>query len=211
MRSIADPPPRAAVARFEAGFGQRFLLSVDASDEAWLSAFLAFCESEGVVALVGPGEGNLDASVRPKFDCRAEGGPDYRRHSLVPYWLDEARTRLEAPLTTTFWGLLRRQGDWLYPAVERRARLRRLLAKLSLLDRIPLDPQGVSVEDAIRSIDMALDDGLPLLVFTCRLPPAGEQARFDDLCDWWERVFAYLDLRQVRPASAAEVLQAVRP
>ena len=208
MRSIADPPPHSAIARFEAGFGQRFLLAVDPGDEAWLTPFLALCESEGVAAMIGPAGGSVDASVRTKFDCRAEGGPDYRRHPLVPYWLDDARMRLEVPQTTMFWGMLRRQGDWLYPALERAPGLRRLLARLCLLDRIPLNP-GVSVDDAIRSIDMALDDGLPLLVFACRLPTAGEEARFDDLCDWWRRVFAYLELRQVRPASTTEVLHAV--
>lgn len=209
MRSIADPPPRSAIAGFEAEFGQRFLLTVDAADGAWLAPFLALCESERVVAMVEP-DGSVDASVRAKFDCRAAGGPDFRRHPVVPYWLDDARTRLEVPQTTMFWGLLRRQGDWLYPALERAPGLRRVLANLCLLDRIPLDPGNASVDDAIRSIDMALDDGLPLLVFSCRLPVAGDEARFDDLCDWWNRVFAYLELRKVRPASAAQVLHAAR-
>src|SRR5690606_39294261 len=45
------------------------------------------------------------------------------------YWLDEERRLLELPLTTVFWGLLRRQGDALYPALWRTPRLRGLLAR----------------------------------------------------------------------------------
>src|SRR5690606_23399320 len=65
MRSITDPPPRSASARFDPAFGQRFLLTVDTEEEFdWakpltrdqhallhvpaLATFQAFCENEGV-------------------------------------------------------------------------------------------------------------------------------------------------------------------
>ncbi len=77
---------------------------------------------------------------------------------------------LELPLTTVFWGMLRRQGDWLYPLMWRMPAMRGVLARLGLLERIPLTPEGVSVEEAIRGIDIALDDGLPLLNFSFHSP-----------------------------------------
>ena len=66
MRSILDPPPREARARFDRSFGQRFLLTVDTEEEFdWdqplareghgldhvhrLEKFQTFCESESVV------------------------------------------------------------------------------------------------------------------------------------------------------------------
>jgi hypothetical protein len=37
------------------------------------------------------------------------------RHPLVPYWLDDGRRLLELPLTTSFWGMLRKQGEVALP------------------------------------------------------------------------------------------------
>jgi hypothetical protein len=321
MRSIADPPPRTALARFDPDFGQRFLLTVDTgqqgeeerplardadSHDRRLAKFQQFCEGEGIVpvyfvdgrtarsartaeTLRGPvaagaaeigmqlsslTDGNfdegatagassaghaeiaalrdaierdfevapaicragrygggpnspamlidggfaIDSSVRAGFDFSSLGGPDFHRHPLAPYWLDDDRRLLELPLTTVFWGLLRRQGQWLHPATQRIPRLRGLLARTGLLKRIPLTPEGNSVDEAICGIDIALDDELPLLVFMFRsLSLSPGQTRhvrneedLDELYDWWRRVFAYLDLRKVAPASVAQVMRAVQ-
>ena len=67
-------------------------------------------------------------------------------------------------------------------------------------------------------IDIALDDGLPLLVLSFHSPSleAGHTpyvrnaADVEALYDWLRRVFAYLELRQVRPTTVGEILQAVR-
>lgn len=159
----------------------------------------------------------LDSSARPTFDYSAAGGPDFRRHPLAPYWLDAERNLLELPLTTVFWGMLRRQGDWLYPALRQAPRLRKALSTLSLLERIPLTPEGVSVDEAIRGIDMALDDGLPLLVFSFHSPSleAGHTAyvrdagELDAFYDWWRRVLTYLDMRGVKPSGVRGIMDAV--
>lgn len=159
----------------------------------------------------------IDSSVRAKFDYSSAHGPDYRMHPLVPYWLDEARSLLELPLTTTFWGLLRRHGDFLYPRMWRMPSMRGVLARLALLERIPLTPEGVSVEEAIRGIDMALDEQLPVLVFSFHSPSlrpghtpyVQDEADLDRLYDWWRRVFAYCALRGVKPTSVADIMASV--
>lgn len=160
----------------------------------------------------------MDSSVRSKFDYSSGGGVDYRKHPLVPYWADPEHTVLELPLTTVFWGMLRRQGDALYPVMWRMPSLRGVLARLGLLERIPLTPEGVSVEEAIRGIDMALDDGLPLLNFSFHSPSlrpghtpyVRSEADLDRLYDWWRRIFAYLDQRGVKPCSVKDVMGAVK-
>lgn len=330
MRSIIDPPPRSAQARFDPAFGQRFLVTVDTEEEFdWgqplqreghgldhvlrLAKFQEFCENEGVVPVylvdwpivqskraaeilrgpvaagkaeigvqlhpwvnppfdeevtphnsfagnlprelerakfrqlrdaieqtfeaapaiyragrygVGPNsaemlaEGGIaiDTSVRANFDYSAGEGPDFRRHPLTPYWLDEAKTLLELPLTTVFWGMLRRQGTALYPRLSHLPLLRALLARLGLLERISLTPEGVTVDEAIRGIDIALDDGLPVLVLSFHSPSlqAGHtpyvrtEDDLDALYDWWRRVFAYLEMRGVKPTTVAEIMRAVR-
>lgn len=330
MRSLTDPPPSAAAARFDPGFGQRFVVTVDTEEEfdwdrpltreghgtrhvANLTRFQQFCEDEGIhpvylidwpiaqsplaAEILGPAiqagrasigaqlhawvnppfeeevnqrnsfPGNLppelesakfaqlreaierrfghapiayragrygigpataamlggagiaiDSSVRANFDYTAAGGPDFRGHPLHPYWLDEAKTLLELPLTTVFWGMLRRQGHLVYPALWRAPRLRGLLSRLRLLERIPLTPEGISVNEAIRGIDVALDDGLPLLVFSFHSPSlqaghtpyvrsASDLARF---YDWWRRILAYLEQRQVRAADPRQIMQVLR-
>ncbi|MFC3101311.1 polysaccharide deacetylase family protein [Altererythrobacter lauratis] len=159
----------------------------------------------------------IDTSVRPLFDYSSTGGPDFRGFPLHPYWLDDERTLLELPLTTIYWGLLRRQGDAIFPRLWRLPQLRGVLARLGLLERIPLTPEGISAEEAIRGIDIALDDGLPLLVFSFHSPSlrpghtpyVRSESDLDRLYDWWRTVFAYLDRRGVAPASLREVMTQV--
>lgn len=160
----------------------------------------------------------IDTSVRAKFDYSRGGGPDYGHHPLEPYWLDAERNLLELPLTTVFWGMLRRQGDRLYPALARVPKLRGLLSYLGLLERIPLTPEGVSVDEAIRGIDIAIDDGLPILVFSFHSPSlqpghtpyVRSQEDLDALYDWWRRVLAYCDIRGVKPTSVREIMRSVQ-
>ncbi len=147
----------------------------------------------------------IDCSARPR--CAGPGGGvDFRRHPLAPYWLDPERTFLELPQTTVFWGMLRRQGDHIAPLLPGAPRWSRLLARLGLFECVTLSPHEADVEQAIRAIDMALDDGLPLLVITAGLPPAEDVAAFTD---WWQRVFAYLDLRGVLNTGIAALMRAV--
>lgn len=159
----------------------------------------------------------IDSSVRANFDYRAMGGADYTRHPLEPYWVDQERTLLELPLTTVFWGMLRRQAPALFPALSRIPRMHGLAARLGLLERIPLTPEGVSADEALRGIDIALDDGLPLLVLSFHSPSlvpgntpyVRNEADLDRMYDWWRRVYAYLEMRGVKPTSIGELTQAV--
>jgi hypothetical protein len=159
----------------------------------------------------------IDTSVRAKFDYSAAGGANFRGHPLYPYWLDDAHSVLELPLTTVFWGILRKHGDMLHPAMWRFPRLRGALTRMGLLERIPLTPEGVSVEEVIRGIDIAIDDGLPLLVLSFHSPSlepghtpyVREERDLEALYDWWRRVFAYLDQRGIAPTTAKEIVEAV--
>lgn len=329
MRPITEPPEKVDPAIFKAGFGQRFILTVDTEEEFdWtkpiqreghgldhlprLAKFQAFCENEGVCPLylidypvatsalaadilkepvaagraevgiqlhpwvnppfeeevsqfhsfagnlppqlerakfnrlreaietsfnavphvyragrygVGRSTGTMlrdgglaiDSSVRPRFDYSAEGGADYRKHPLIPYWLDAEHSLLELPLTTVFWGPLRTQGDRIYPLLWRMPRLRGILSRLGLLERIPLTPEGVSAEEAIRGINIALDEGLPLLNFSFHSPSlrpghtpyVRNEADLDRLYDWWRRIFAYLEGRGVKPTNVREIMSSV--
>ena len=159
----------------------------------------------------------IDTSVRARFDYSSTGGPNFRDLPVVPYWIDRPGGLMEVPLTTVYWGMLRRQGPWLYPMMWRTPRLRGALSRIAMLERIPLTPEGVTLEEAIRGIDMALDDNLPLLVFSFHSPSLApgytpyvrSEEDLDDFYDWWRGVFAYLAQRQVGPSSIKNIMESV--
>lgn len=159
----------------------------------------------------------IDTSVRARFDYSAAGGPNYRDHPVTPWWIDQPGGLMELPLTTVYWGLLRQFGPWLYPKMWRVPELRGLLAKIGLLERIPLTPEGVMLEEAIRGIDIALDEGLPILVFSFHSPSLApgytpyvrSEADLERFYEWWSAVFAYLRRRGIRPLSVSQLMQSV--
>lgn len=159
----------------------------------------------------------VDTSFRPLFDYRKGHGPDFADYPLEPFWLDGEMSVLELPLTTVYWGMLRRQGRLLYPALSRMPRMRGIAARLGMLERIPLTPEGTTVDDAIRGLDMAIDDGLPLIVLSFHSPSLAlghtpyveTDDDLDALYDWFRAVFAYLGQHGIRPTTVAEIMQSV--
>lgn len=168
-------------------------------------------------SILAEGGITIDSSVRARFDYSAGGGPNFRDFPVTPYWLDRQPGLLELPLTTVYWGLLRQLGPWLYPKMWRAPRLRGALARIGLLERIPLTPEGVTLEEAIRGIDIAVDEGLPVLVFSFHSPSLApgftpyvrNEDDLDALYDWWRGAFAYLARRGVRPVNVAQLMAAV--
>ncbi|MFM2371008.1 MAG: hypothetical protein RIS85_730 [Pseudomonadota bacterium] len=158
----------------------------------------------------------IDTSIRSRFDYSSTGGPNFRDHPLRPWWIDKRGGLMEMPLTTMFWGPLRKQGQKIYPALWRVPRLRGALARLGLLERIPLTPEGVTMEEAIKGIDVALEDKLPILVFSFHSPSlhpgltpyVRDDHDLDSFYDWWRGVFEHLQKRGVKPACVKDVMAA---
>jgi hypothetical protein len=159
----------------------------------------------------------IDTSARARFDYSGTGGPNYRDLPVHPWWVNGIGYLLELPLTTVYWGLLRRFGPRLYPLLWRIPRLRGALARLGLLERIPLTPEGVTITEALRGIDVAIEERLPVLVLSFHSPSlcAGytpyvrNEADLDTMYDWWRTVFDYLAKRGVRPTTVQGIMQSV--
>lgn len=159
----------------------------------------------------------IDTSVRARFDYSGAGGPNYRDHPLVPYWVSPDRRLLELPLTTVYWGPLRQVGNVIYPHLWRAPAMRGVLARARLLERIPLTPEGITTEEALRGVDIAIDEGLPVLVFSFHSPSLApgytpyvrNGQDLDALYDWWRALFTHLERRGVKPASIAEIMSNV--
>lgn len=160
----------------------------------------------------------IDTSVRARFDYSSAGGPNYRNHPLHPYWVDAERTLLELPLTTVYWGPLRQVGNIVYPHLWRAPSLRGVLARAGLLERIPLTPEGVTADEALRGVDVAIDEGLPILVFSFHSPSlapghtpyVSTDDDLDALYDWWRTLFSHLARRGVRPTKVTDIMSSVK-
>ena len=160
----------------------------------------------------------IDTSVRSLFDYSAQGGPDFSNSPLQPYWMDDTQKVLELPVTSAFWGPLRRQGHLIHRLQRHVPTFFAAFSRLGLLERIALTPEGVSVDEAIRGIDIALDDGLPLLVLSFHSPSlapgftpyAPDEAGVEAIYAWLRAIYAYLRQRGVSNATLAEIVDAAR-
>lgn len=158
----------------------------------------------------------VDTSVRPLFDYSFQGGPDYIGHPLTPYWVDPARRLLEVPVTSVHAGALSALGRWLRRPAARIPRALGALSRLGLLERIPLTPEGVSVAEALRGVDIAVESDLPVLVLSLHSPSlapghtpyAATDAAVDTLYGWLEAVYARLATHRVRPCTIAQIIAA---
>lgn len=159
----------------------------------------------------------IDTSVRANFDYSSGHGPDYSHHPLWPYWVDEERQLLELPVTSVYWGMLRKQGKQLFPLVDKTPHLGGLLSKTGMLERIALTPEGVTADEALKGIDIAVDDGLPVLVLSFHSPSLDightpyvrSEDDLDDLYDWFRRVYAYCGRLGVKPTTVDEIMKSI--
>jgi hypothetical protein len=102
----------------------------------------------------------IDTSIVPGVDIRAQHGPDFRRSSDQPYWFGPGDRLLEIPATLGYTGLLahaalpKRLAIELYnqlhdPTLDR-FHIRGIFAALGLLDQTPLSPEGVAFAELRR-------------------------------------------------------------
>lgn len=161
----------------------------------------------------------VDSSIRPLFDYRDQGGPDFTQEGCTPWWTDAQRQLLEVPLTTCYlgWGA-KRWGAALYPALAKRKLGMALAARSGMLSRIPLTPEGTPARLACAAIDQALTEKLPVLVLSFHSPSlaVGGSPYVRDASDlkqfyrWFDTVFNHMAQRGVRASHLAEIYQKAR-
>jgi len=116
----------------------------------------------------------VDLSICPHMDYSAEGGPDFDGVSAWPFWFGKSRRLLELPLTIGFTGMLRSWGNLLHRMASRRALVRfhtiGIMARLRLLDKIWLSPEGYLSAEHIRLVRALHQDGLRIFSFAFHSP-----------------------------------------
>ncbi|OHD09081.1 polysaccharide deacetylase family protein [Sphingopyxis sp. RIFCSPHIGHO2_12_FULL_65_19] len=157
-----------------------------------------------------------DTSVRSGFDYRAGHGPDYRDAPLYPWWVHTSEGAiLEMPVTTVFGGAIGKAGRPLYHRLARRGtHVGAALARLGLVERIALTPEGIPADRACKAIDIAIEQGLPVLNFSFHSPSlqpgntpyVRSAADLDLFYRWWDIILDHLARRGVDATTAAEIL-----
>lgn len=163
------------------------------------------------IALLAERGYRIDSSIRPGYDYRTDGGPDFTAIDGGAY---RAEGLVELPLTTVFTGRLRDTAAWLYPALGAVPKARGAFARLGLLSRIALTPEDMPIEAAIEAVDVALDNGVRLLNFSFHSPSLvpGHTPYVRDVADlarfhgWWRAMADHLARRGVANASLGEIL-----
>ncbi len=149
----------------------------------------------------------IDSSVRPLFDYRRQGGPDFTDAFAKPYWL-KRNSLAEFPVTSIFTGGLHTLGPRIFGSDSKPSGLRGPLSRLKLLSRTPLTPEGIGFAEAARGVDHAIARALPLLVFSFHsssvVPGNTNYVTSDTEADsfhlWWDSMFAHLASRGIAPA-----------
>jgi hypothetical protein len=91
----------------------------------------------------------IDLSVCSGFDFSNDGGPDFSDFISEPYWFGANTDLLELPLSGAFIGMAGKLSKPLYNAAGwfEFIRLRGMLSRLSIVDRLLLSPEGFSVAE----------------------------------------------------------------
>lgn len=160
----------------------------------------------------------IDASVLPYTNLRHFGGPDFSAFPNVPFWFGEGLDLFEVPLSRGFTGLFRKLGAPLFPFMDhplaKRLHLVGALARLGLLERITLTPEGISLDEHKRLTHALLKQGCKVFSFTYHssslMPGATQYVRTQTERDaFLEKMDRYFDffLREIggRPATLFEV------
>jgi hypothetical protein len=121
----------------------------------------------GILAELGY---EIDVSVVPGTDLSPNFGPDFSHCGARPYWFGEDPRLLEIPLSIGYTGLLAQAGAMAYE-LTMNERLKGLhvpaiLARLGLVERITLTPEGISFDEQRRLTRALLRGGHRVFSFT---------------------------------------------
>jgi hypothetical protein len=120
---------------------------------------------------------NVDLSLVPHTSYAADEGPNFRGLSDRARWIGPHGRILQLPVTRGFAGLGADLGPTVYPLLEsslgRRLRLPAISARLRLLERISLSPEGATAKELLRLGRALLRQGHRVFSLTYHGPSLG--------------------------------------
>jgi hypothetical protein len=116
----------------------------------------------------------VDFSPAPPFDYRADGGPNFSHHGVVPRWIGEQRSILSIPITGSYVGFIQSRAHQIYEIAThpslKWARLPAIFSRLGALDRLRLSPEGFELSDMRRLTRVLLDRGVGIFTLSFHAP-----------------------------------------
>ena len=116
----------------------------------------------------------VDSSIMPHWDYSTQGGPDFRAYSCEPGWIGPGREILEMPISVGLTGHAARLGRTAASALFNRygeaLGLTAAAARLGVLERIRLTPEGIAMPEAKRLVRHMLAHGHRVFVLTYHSP-----------------------------------------
>ena len=110
----------------------------------------------------------VDCSVVPFTDFSTDDGPDFSAIPDRPFLISERL--VEMPLSVNFKGAVAAAGARLFPLTQsrlgQRLRLGGVAARVGLLERLRLSPEGHTLQDMVRQTRAALAQGTRLFTLT---------------------------------------------
>lgn len=116
---------------------------------------------------------NIDLSVCPPLDSRADGGPDYRRFDAHPFWFGgRERPILELPCTGGFIGWASTAAIPLFETAQalRKFKAPAVLSRLGAVDRLMLSPEGFSATEHVKLTRALFDQGVRTFTWSFHSP-----------------------------------------
>ena len=117
---------------------------------------------------------DVDLSINPRMDFSASGGPSFAAYDARPFTFGRRRTLLEIPCTTAFIGLARAAGAGLHDMassdIGRRLHVPGVLARLGILNKVMLSPEGFTLAEMQALARQLYDDGVRTFSLTLHSP-----------------------------------------
>jgi len=157
----------------------------------------------------------MDVSIRPGYDYRADGGPDFSRHDARAFWAGPEAMLVALPVGAGFIGSLRRFGRSIHPHVVNR-KLGGALARSGLLAHVALTPEDMPIADVKEAVRVMIDQGINVLSFSLHAtslvagqsPYVQNSADLNALYRWCEEIFLFLAKQNVKPIASDAVIAA---
>jgi hypothetical protein len=116
----------------------------------------------------------IDVSVIPGENLTPKFGPNFSHCGISPYWFGKPPALLEIPLSIGYTGLLAHTGPLAYTLTTsellKALHVPGVLARLRLIERIKLTPEGISFEEQRRLTRALLRKGYRVFSLTYHSP-----------------------------------------
>lgn len=143
----------------------------------------------------------IDLSMCPPVDYRADGGPDYSQSSAHPFLFGSNSQILEIPISGAFVGWAGAASRGVYNVGQNLISLKLpgVLARIKAVDRLMLSPEGFTTAEHIRLTEFLYKEGVRTFTWNLHSPSlvpgmtpyVNSKADLNDFLDLFRRYFDY--------------------